>query len=463
MPGWPDEFVMKSLLFAALLGTSFALTSSAQDTGVMYPPEIQSVNMSSVAGTVTFTVLATGDDLRYQWYWQGQEIADGTNSVLRFLDAYATANAGYYSVRVSNDLVPEGVYSSSTALLFTKAAPAGNYQGIFYNEETLDPAGIGFVRFTISGSKQRFTGKLTLGTVNYPFSGEFSSSHEAEVAIPRPGNSELRLHLQLLTLADTPRFTGTLSADTWTSQAEGDRLYFSPKKPTSLVGRYTLSLYNSNSLQSVPNGSGYATLMVRKDGKVAIRGQAGDGTAFSETCGLSRHGRWPLYASLKGGNGTLVGWLHIGTQQAGTIHGPDLYWARESMAQPPYPDQFGIPLTGIGSLYTVPTTNAVIGFTNGVASFFAGDLFSDETVIWQSAKMLLRPPVTFRALETEGKVQLKVSKKTGMLSGSFVNLVTGQRAPVRGVLLQKQNMGQGYFLSSGRSGAFTLSPGTSAP
>jgi len=39
-----------------------------------------------------------------------------------------------------------------------------------------------------------------------------------------------------------------------------------------------------------PNGSGYGAVLVLKNGTVVLSGQAGDGTAISQTCGLSRLG-----------------------------------------------------------------------------------------------------------------------------------------------------------------------------
>jgi hypothetical protein len=264
-------------------------------------------------------------------------------------------------------------------------------------------------------------------------------------------------------LNDTPQFTGWVTDGNWLSRIEGRRLYFSSKKPTGLAGKYTLALQNTNSARSLPNGSGYAALVVRRDGNVVVRGQLPDGTAFSQTSGLSRGGQWALYAAPHQGRGRVLGWLQIAQQPTSSISGANLQWFRDPAGELSYPDGFSVSLDGAGSVYVPPVATPVLGFTNGVASFYAGDLFSEETATWQFSKVMLRPPATFRPHETGERTQLKVNKQTGVLSGSFVNLISGARAPVRGVVLQKQNLAQGFFLSSGASGAFTLVRGTSTP
>lgn len=453
---------MKYLLALALLVRIGGFGLSAAEPGDLAPPEIQSIDMQSNGGTVTFTVIALGDELLYQWYWQGWELPGATNASLRFVDAYATANAGYYSVRVSNPAFPAGVYSAPYALLFTKSAPGGTYQGLVYDEDDPATGSAGYLQFKLTSSKQAFSGKIWLGKFAYPFAGSFSPAHDAEVTVPRADASPLRIQLQLLTLNDTPQLTGTVSDGTWTSEITGHRLYFSGKMPTPLAGKYTLSLQNTNASRSVPNGHGWATLVVRRNGAVAVKGQAPDGAVFSHGGSLSRNGFWPLYAAFPQGDGRLLGWMQISNQTTSSIQG-SAAWLQAAVPEGAYPSGFTVTLSGAGSSYTAPPARPLLGFTNGVASFYAGDLFSNDTATWQFAKVLLRPPVTFRPLEGGQKVELKVNSKTGLVTGSFINLLSGQRSPVRAVVLQRQNLAPGFFLSSGASGAFVLSPGTSAP
>jgi hypothetical protein len=266
-----------------------------------------------------------------------------------------------------------------------------------------------------------------------------------------------------LTLNDTPEFVGFVSGGEWVSRVNGKRLYYNSKTTTSLAGKYTLALLNTNAASWVANGNGYAVLTIKANGNVVLRGKLADDESFSQSCGLSRTGEIAFYAAPYKGLGRVFGWLQFTNEETNSIRGPQVYWLRNEDSTLPYPEGFSLVLSAFGSTYTQPITTPVLGFTNGVASFYAGDLFSDETATWQFAKVLLRPPATFRPLQEADKVDLKVNKKTGVLSGGFRNVMTGERAPIKGVVLQKQNLAQGFFLSSGASGAFSLVPGTSVP
>jgi hypothetical protein len=54
---------------------------------------------------------------------------------------------------------------------------------------------------------------------------------------------------------------------------------------------------------------------------------------------------------------------------------------------------------------------------------------------------------------------LKVTPKTGLISGSFQNPANAKETiTVSGVLLQDQTNAQGYFMGTNTSGAFLLVP-----
>ena len=102
----------------------------------------------------------------------------------------------------------------------------------------------------------------------------------------------------------------------------------------------------------------------------------------------------------------------------------------------------------------------MLNFTNGVAAFYGGDLVSDQQAAWDFVRVILKPPAKFVAEEGAEGLTLTASKGTGVLSGSFIDIMTGLRAPVRGVVLQQQNTAQGFFLSTNAAGAFSIAPGT---
>ncbi|MBN2508146.1 MAG: immunoglobulin domain-containing protein [Verrucomicrobia bacterium] len=92
---------------------------------------------------VTFTVVASGASLSYQWRRDGVEIPDQTNATLAIAHAQL-ADAGYYSVRVSN---PVGAVESTPVLLTVQAAPV-----IVRPPETQRAYAGGQVTFTVQAS-----------------------------------------------------------------------------------------------------------------------------------------------------------------------------------------------------------------------------------------------------------------------------------------------------------------------
>ena len=58
----------------------------------------------------------------------------------------------------------------------------------------------------------------------------------------------------------------------------------------------------------------------------------------------------------------------------------------------------------------------------------------------------------------EEKLRLSISPATGALRGSFVHPVTGRVTRHSGVVFQKQNLAEGYFLGSEQSGFVTVVP-----
>ncbi len=113
-----------------------------------------------------------------------------------------------------------------------------------------------------------------------------------------------------------------------------------------------------------------------------------------------------------------------------------------------------------GSTFIRHTNTSVISFTNGVAVFSAGDLFSDNFALFDFVKVLIPHQNTFVAEQSVENLRLTVNAGTGIMTGHFVDPVTGLTDPIKGVVLQLQNYARGFFLGTNASGCFTLSPGT---
>jgi len=422
------------------------------------PPVLlySNITYTMTGGDLIFYAPAIGGELYYQWNWQGQPIPGATNSYLDFPSAYATANAGYYSVTIT---CPSGQVSSPLpGLLFTKTTPGGTYQGIFYNTNSPEVQSSGFMQYTLTGLRASFSGKLVITNHIYPFSGIFAPDHTASVTVPRAKNSPLSLRLQLVTTNEMPQVYGWVSNVNWYADLRGNRLPYSVKKVAPQAGPYSLALANTNPTTFGPDGSCYGAVTIRKDGTVILTGGTADATALSQVRGLAQNGEWALYQSLYGGRGCLVGWVKLSLQSGSSMQGGPVYWLKGPGRDKHYPAGFSVALEPRGSTYVnTPASRPVFSFTNCLAVFSGGDLF-DAGIVGDQVKVYLTRPYTLIADRSPENLVLAVNRTYGVMSGYFTDLVTGLRTPLRAVILQQQRTAIGYFLSTNTSGSFVLVP-----
>ena len=123
--GLGSAFTTNAGLYSVVITSPYgSVTSSNATLTVNVPPTIvvQPVSLESIAGSnATFTVTATGDaPLSYQWRFGGVNISGATAATLTLTNVQA-ANAGLYSVVVSN---PFGTATSTNATLTLKTPPS---------------------------------------------------------------------------------------------------------------------------------------------------------------------------------------------------------------------------------------------------------------------------------------------------------------------------------------------------
>ena len=440
-------------------GTTTVETNSIFIVYVITQPTIQNFFTSTRGADVVFEADATGGLLSYQWFWQGQSLAGATNSALDFPNGYATASAGFYSLLITN---PVGQVSSPLpGLLLTKPTPSGIYQGLFFNADTnsitLDSSG--FFQYTLSASKRSFSGKIVLMRKVFPFSGAFSAAHDSQVSVP---HTPLQLSLQLVATNNTAQVFGSLSSDTWTSALQGNLLFYSSRNPFPRSGRFTLSLQDTNTISPArPNGAGFGIVRIVNSGAVAMSGLAADATPIAQSCGLSKTGDWPLYVPLYKGRGLLLGWLQVTNQSTSSIQSNtnSVFWIKTSGPDKYYPDGFFVTLQAEGSTYNnLAAGGRLLSFSQGVAAFGGGDLFSQDLVTWDLVRVTQPRTNVFMAEQSFEKLTLSLNRANGTVSGRFVDLTTGLGAPIRAIVLQQQNIAPGFFLSTNSSGFFILEP-----
>jgi hypothetical protein len=427
---------------------------------VLAPPVIERLDFFIVGNVLTFQVQATGGLLFYQWSWQGIDIAGATNHALVFTNADLTASAGYYTVRVRN---PRGETNAPPpGVLFTKPAPSGTYQGLFFDETMPALESSGWFQYTLSASKRSFSGKLTITNNVYTFSGAVTPAQDGLLtAQPKRGGSPVTLRLQLLTTNNNPQVIGTVSNEFWIASLRGNRLALDAPSPSPLAGRYTLAFQNTNLSQGAqsPSGNGYGIATVSQRAAVVMKGRAADGTAIAHACALSKTGAWPLYISLYKNRGCLIGWLSVNGASVGAIQGESVSWIKQPFHGKLYPGGFTNSLQPNGSTYTNNPKASVIPFTNAVAVFTGGDLFAANAFpILDFVHVSLPQTNRFVAEEGPENLKLSVNRGSGVITGHFTDLITGRTAPIQGVVLQQQRSVLGYFLSTNSAGYFGITP-----
>ncbi len=338
----------------------------------------------------------------------------------------------------------------------------GPYNGLFWNlDGQIDEQTAGMVKGLTVGAKGTYSGTLLLDGAGHGFAGTFNLAGIGSNKVTRPLNQggPVEMYLTLLT-PDTstntiPYVTGTISGtntngQAWVSTNLIADLASNISIPTSSA--YTAIIPpETNSPDTAPGGDGYA-LLTNHNGSVKITGALADGTAFSQSTPVSAGGYIPLYASLYGNKGLLLGWLNLDPTNAS---GP-VYWVHPALRTGLFTNAFSAtnPITlspwtnfsQAGELPTnaVPTNLTVVEMTNGVAT--ATNVFS------------LTISNNFR-LGGQGPEALggTLNGKTGLLTvtlGSGANKQTGYAV----ILPDTTNASGGYFVTRTNSGAILLKP-----
>lgn len=436
------------------------LSSPTSRVHLLDIPQVQGIRQENTGGTVRLIADATGGLLSYQWMWQGQDLPGATSSALVFANPYTDASAGYYTVRVTN-LLGQAM-SAAPGFLLTKSAPSGTYEGLFYETNQVAHDASGYFQFTLSGSKSTFSGKLQIGKSRYPFSGKLSASHETSVTIQRKDGRSLDLHLQLVTTNDDSRCIGTLTDGVWDATVQGFLVYYNKNRPTSLGRNYTVALVNTNASTSEPNGSCSARLIVNSSGKVTLSGYAATGVSLSQSRGLSRSGYFPLYIVQSKGRERVIGWLRVANQASSSVTGDNVVWTKEPGDQKMYPGGFYISLSAVGSTWPSDSTGK-LSFNDGIASFFGGELFGSEFPAGDFVRVTAKEGRSFKNSDAPEKVKISINRKSGVIKGTLRHPTTGKALKIRGVALPQQNRARGFFLGTGNSGNFTLTPNVAVP
>ena len=344
----------------------------------------------------------------------------------------------------------------------------GAYNGLFCPIINQQPvfggatnAGFFTLALTANGA---FSGRLVLQGTSLPFSGAFNVQLQALAQVARSRQPALTLNLQINPVTanlETNVITGTVS--TGPVDYLADLLAYRAIAAGSNVysGAYTLLVEGCEDdgacfgvLTNVPWGDSPATVQVSPvSGGIQMVGTLADGTAIGQAVAASEAGQWPLYASLYGGRGLLIGWVSLG-QPSGLV-----YWLMPSSVNRFYTNGFSQWRMAELTKYTVPPLRQnAVAWTNAEVVFDGGNLsgrLTNQVVLSNNSLRVISGSIN--------NLSLTINPNNGSFSGSFAHPANGRGTPFHGMVEQllpaPDSLNGGWFLGpDGSGGTIRLHP-----
>ncbi|MBV6501222.1 MAG: hypothetical protein CJBNEKGG_03728 [Prosthecobacter sp.] len=345
---------------------------------------------------------------------------------------------------------------------------AGNYAGIITNTDIhAGHTGIISIKLTAGGT---FSGKLTIQGVTHGFGGSFLADGSLDglhVFIDRKDPLlDYQLTLSLDVHGSVPSISGTLTGDVggvvFNSGIALQRDLYNSGGLTiggGLVGRYTLVLLKTSSDPGIPQGTGYATLVVSSKGALTLAGKLANNVAITQGAQIVGMNTWPLYVPLHSSQGFIAGSLRFFPVTApGLAVSGTLDWLKPDTTGPLHDAAFTTQLDAQGALYIPPAAGRRAMDLNGT---------SPNAVFTATGGNLTAPPfIRDITIDSTNKItapldpvslKLSLSAPSGFVSGTF-KPEAGVTRTVGGVILQSARSAAGFFPGTSESGQFTLTP-----
>lgn len=403
-------------------------------------------NWTNISGTnVTVT---NGNTLKFIMESNTVIQASFVSNIFLGAQVHGAYNGLFYVPTIINDNVVTNPVVGTNGM--TNEVVSTNY--IFTSQVTFESAGM--LNNLVLGRQGTFSGRLLLTGGNYGLSGTFNAFGQATNTIAR--TAELGGTVIIDMTADTNGaglITGSVSNAAWPNNA-----YLQADLATAAPGtsQYTLLMVpptNAPTNMVIPPGDGYA-LIADHGGTVTLSGGLADGTTFSQTVPASQSNEVPVYASLYGRTGFLLGWLNL-TNLDNTNADYELMWVKGTPAHPGllFPDGFTNTLLAVGSAWTNPGTIALPSNTLVISN---ASLDLNYTVSVKNNNELYNPSGA-----PTNSLTGTINLQTGLLQITFGN--GDGRATTRGYGAMLQNLAYagGYFVTKTNAGSIILD-GTNA-
>lgn len=212
--------------------------------------------------------------------------------------------------------------------------------GLFYPSAGVEFTNSGYFTALASPStKKSFSAKIKLAGKQYGVSGAFSASGSFSGNIVRKGLSSLSVTLQA-GFDHGNVWKGTISDGSFLAALHADAATFQSKtNPAPQAGVYNIAIAGCTNAAMAPatNGTGTVTIMTSGAAKVVVT--LGDGTKATQVTAVSPDAQLPLFGSLYGNKGSILGWLAFGNTTGDELNGP-VDWFKPAGMPGNYPNGF---------------------------------------------------------------------------------------------------------------------------
>lgn len=339
----------------------------------------------------------------------------------------------------------DGAATGRVRISYPYPAAAGTYRPMVLGADGA-PAGTMSVTLLPTGG---FTIGLTLRGVAYVGKGTFDADGNAQVVLKVKGRS-VTITLRLDLSDPSYPLTGSIDSAGVVDQLLPGVAAANAKVLLPKALRFTMSLHAP---ATEPAAHGYAVVTVSRASATRIAGQLADGTPFTVATVRLQDGSVKWTVPVRKNAGWLLGdWA---LQESDTaLPGGTTQWLRTATST----------LTGflrllptIGSAYVAPTVAAVsaIDFPDSTARQASFSLRNgglpeelDYALSFLKSDVIQTPVGSTLALHFD--------RPSGFWSGTVT--LGGAKRSIRGVFLQSQNQGFGYFLNGLEAGSAELVP-----
>jgi hypothetical protein len=344
--------------------------------------------------------------------------------------------------------------------VYAFSAVQGTYAGLFLcTNQPVNATNSGFFTFTVSPygvmtGKLEFPGYAMVPIYPLAFFNSGFTTGYAQFGTTEFHGAPLLATIFMDLSGDSDTAYGSIvsSSNGWSSELLCYRTL--PKlsvETMPALGKYVISLQPTNQTNAA-GANGFASVLVSKNGKLAVSGMLPDDTKFSQSVGVSREGIWPLYAVPTGvkTNGAVLGWETFTND--GSCSG-QLYWYKGAKLGGYYTNGVGLATNFLfsspGSNYLAPTVNTPysIVFVGGA---LAAPLTNTLTVA-KSGQFTVPKG-------TADKLKISLTPN-GVLTGTFVNPNGNKTVHFSGAFFNPVQGGSGFVADvDGQTGVFTIAP-----